>query len=145
MMAAPPGSRKHPLPTVDIIIEIGDKIVIIERKNPPHGWALPGGFVDYGETVETAALREAKEETSLDLENLRQFKVFSSPQRDPRGHTITTAFIAAGVGELRAADDAKNIKLVDPAHIAETLAFDHREIIEEYLQSKASLSPSIRR
>ena len=125
-------SRKHPLPTVDIIIRVGDKIVVVERKYPPYGWALPGGFVDYGESVEQAAVRETKEETSLDLEDLEQFKVFSDPARDPRGHAITTAFVARGIGEPRAADDAKNIDLMDPLQIDRTLVFDHQRIVEEF-------------
>jgi ADP-ribose pyrophosphatase YjhB (NUDIX family) len=128
-------SHRNPVPTVDIIIEIGDKIVIIERKNPPYGWALPGGFVDYGETVEEAAVREAKEETSLDLKNLRQFRVFSAPDRDPRLHTITTVFIARGEGEPKAADDAQNIELVDPRRLNRKMAFDHREIIDAYVKT----------
>jgi ADP-ribose pyrophosphatase YjhB (NUDIX family) len=131
-----PVPSRHPLPTVDIIIEIEDKIVIIERKNPPYGWALPGGFVDYGESVETAATREAKEETSLDLVDLEQFRVFSAPDRDPRGHTITTVFIARGKGRLQAADDARSVELVDPRHMTRPMAFDHGEIIEAYVDRK---------
>lgn len=127
--------HRNPIPTVDIIIEIDNKIVIIERKNPPHGWALPGGFVDYGETVEEAAAREAKEETSLDLKDLRQFRVFSSPDRDPRMHAITTVFIARGEGEPKAADDAQNIELVDPSHITQKMAFDHRDIVNLYVRT----------
>ncbi len=95
--------HRNPVPTVDIIIEMEDDgrregIVLIERKNPPHGWALPGGFVDYGESLEEAAVREAKEETSLDIELVRQFHTYSDPRRDPRGHTITTVFIARAAG-----------------------------------------------
>lgn len=128
---------KNPIPTVDIIIEINKKIVLIERKNPPLGWALPGGFVDYKESVEDAAIREAREETSLELKNLKQFKVFSDPDRDPRFHTISIVFIAQGAGTMKAADDAKNIKLVDPESIDEFLVFDHRNIIEKYILQKA--------
>lgn len=126
-------TRKHPLPTVDIIIRIDDKIIVVERKYPPYGWALPGGFVDYGESVEDAAVREAKEETSLDLEELEQFKVFSDPARDPRGHAITTAFVARGTGRPKAADDAKNLALVDPRNIDKPMVFDHQKIIDEYV------------
>ena len=88
-----------PYVTVDIIIETLQGIVLIERSNPPYGWALPGGFVDYGESLEEAAAREAKEETNLDLVDLRQFHTYSAPGRDPRFHTITTVFIAEGQGE----------------------------------------------
>ncbi|OQX11001.1 MAG: NUDIX hydrolase, partial [Desulfobacteraceae bacterium IS3] len=85
---------RNPLVTVDIIIEINKGIVLIERVNPPHGWALPGGFVDYGESLETAAVREAKEETSLDVTLEEQFHTYSAPDRDPRQHTVSTVFIA---------------------------------------------------
>src|SRR5712692_4564121 len=94
--------RKNPLPTVDIIIEIaGRGIVLIERKNPPHGWALPGGFVDYGESLEHAAVREAKEETSLEVKLIEQFHGYLDPKRDPRHHTISTVFIATAEGNPR--------------------------------------------
>ena len=132
---------RNPLPTVDIIIEIGGKIVIIERKNTPLGWALPGGFVDYGETVETAAAREALEETSLSLSHLEQFHVFSGPQRDPRGHTISTVFIARGHGTASAGDDAKGIRLINPESYRENIVFDHRAIISAYLEKKKKTIP----
>jgi 8-oxo-dGTP diphosphatase len=84
---------RNPTPTVDIIIELGDHpgrpIILIERRNEPLGWAIPGGFVDYGESVETAAIREAKEEIGLDVELLEQFHVYSDPNRDPRQHTLS--------------------------------------------------------
>ena len=85
---------RNPVPTVDIIIEIGDRIVLIERKYPPHGWALPGGFVDYGESFERAAVREAQEETGIAVSDLRQFRTYSDPGRDRRMHTASTVFIA---------------------------------------------------
>ena len=120
--------------TVDIIIECIEGIVLIERSNPPYGWALPGGFVDYGESLEKAALREAKEETNLDLVDLRQFHTYSASDRDPRFHTISTVFIAEGQGEPRAGDDAKGVKVVRYEDLLELdYAFDHKEIIEEYL------------
>lgn len=134
--------NRNPFPTVDIIIEVGERIVLIERKNPPHGWALPGGFVDYGESVETAAAREALEETSLEVRDLRQFRVYSDPARDPRRHTITTVFIARAEGTPRAADDAADARLVDPAAIAEPLAFDHGRIIADYLAHKGISAPA---
>ena len=102
---------RNPSPTVDIIINIGESIILIERRNPPHGWALPGGFVDYGETLEAAAIREAREETGLELENLRQFHAYSDPNRDPRQHNISVVFTAEACGEARAGDDAKNVQL----------------------------------
>ncbi|HEX9934565.1 MAG TPA: NUDIX hydrolase, partial [bacterium] len=89
----------NPAPTADVIIEVTDRIVLIERKYPPTGWAIPGGFVEYGETVEQAAVREAKEETSLDVALIHLLGVYSDPGRDPRSHTITTVFVGKAVGE----------------------------------------------
>ncbi len=120
--------------TVDCIIEIGGKIVLIERKNPPYGWALPGGFVDEGETVEQAVRREMEEETTLSLEKLEQFHVYSGPERDPRGHTVTVVFTARGKGELTAQDDAKGIGLFTEATLPEEIAFDHRKILMDYFR-----------
>ena len=99
---------RNPAPTVDIIIEIGEAIVLIERKNPPPGWALPGGFVDYGESFEDAARREALEETGLEVQLLRQLHTYSHPDRDARRHTASTVFIATASGVPLAADDAKD-------------------------------------
>jgi 8-oxo-dGTP diphosphatase len=122
---------------VDIIIEIpGGGIVLIERLNPPHGWALPGGFVDYGESLEDAARREAREETGLELERLRQFRAYSDPARDPRHHTATVVFAALGVGLPKAADDAKNLKVFPVDELPESLAFDHATILKDYLRSR---------
>ena len=103
---------KNPVPTVDIIIEIQredgkEGIVLIKRKNPPHGWAIPGGFVDYGESLEEAAVREAKEETSLDVQLKKQLHTYSDPDRDPRQHTISTVFVASARGRPKAEDDAQ--------------------------------------
>src|SRR5258706_1531165 len=103
--------RKNPLPTVDIIIETGGGIVLIERKNPPHGWAIPGGFVDYGESLEQAAVREAKEETSLDVKLIEQFHTYSDPRRDPRHHTISTGYIATAAGTPKSEADAKSARV----------------------------------
>jgi len=122
---------RNPVPTVDIIIEYEGGIVLIERRNPPHGWALPGGFVDYGESVETAAVREASEETGLTLHGLRQFHVYSDPRRDCRMHTMTTVFVARGEGRLQAADDALSAS-VCRGDLPREMAFDHRTIIEDY-------------
>ena len=132
------GKREHrnPVPTVDIIIEYQGGIVLIERRNPPPGWALPGGFIDQGESAEDAAIREAREETGLTVVDLRQFHVYSDPARDPRLHTITTVFVASGRGELSAADDAASARVSDPAELPEEMAFDHREIIMDYVSGR---------
>ena len=128
---------RNPLPTVDIIIEIIDNgIVLIERKNPPHGWALPGGFVDYGESLEKAAVREAKEETSLDVTLPEQFYTYSNPDRDPRHHTVSTVYIAAADGMPRGADDAKSARLFRENNLPSPLAFDHGQILRDYFVFK---------
>ncbi|MBU4492260.1 MAG: NUDIX hydrolase [Euryarchaeota archaeon] len=120
-----------PLLTVDALIIYEGKIVLIRRKNPPfeNHLALPGGFVDVGETVEAAAIREAKEETGLDIKLIRLMGVYSEPSRDPRGHTVSVCFLAEGRGNLKAGSDAKEIGLFDLYEIPE-LAFDHNKIIE---------------
>jgi len=131
-----------PFVTVDAIIEVGDKIVIIERANPPFGWALPGGFVDYGESLEEAVTREAKEETALTLTDLTQFHTYSRPNRDPRFHTIGTVFIAKGKGTPRSGDDAASLKLISQADIERLdFAFDHKEILKDYLTHKKAHQP----
>lgn len=132
---------KKPFPTVDIIIEVDREdgrpgIVLIERKNPPFGWALPGGFVDYGESLEDAAVREAREETSLDIEHLEQLHTYSDPHRDPRFHTITTVYMAIAKGRPRAQDDAKNIGVFTLEDRPRPLAFDHEKILRDYLRKK---------
>ena len=125
---------RNPLLTVDIIIEVPDGgFVLIERKNPPYGWALPGGFVDYGESLEAAALREAREETGLQLEELRQFRAYSDPDRDPRHHTVTVVFVAHAMGQPMAADDAKDLGVFQPDRLPTPMAFDHANIMADYL------------
>ena len=112
-------------------------VVLIERSNPPYGWALPGGFLDYGESLEDAAIREAKEETNLELINLRQFHTYSEMGRDPRFHTISTVFVAEGLGRPHPGDDAKNLKIVRYEDLPELdYAFDHKYVIKKYLEDK---------
>lgn len=128
---------RNPLPTVDIIIELaGGAIVLIERKNPPHGWALPGGFVDYGESLENAARREAQEETSLEVNLTEQFYAYSDPARDPRHHTISTVFIATATGAPRGADDAKRAQAFIETNLPSPLVFDHAQILCDYFLFK---------
>jgi ADP-ribose pyrophosphatase YjhB (NUDIX family) len=129
-------SLKSPLPTVDLILELNDSIVLIKRKNPPAGWALPGGFVDYGETLESAAIREAKEETGLDVELVRQFHSYSDPKRDARYHTITTVFVAKASGKAVAGDDAKEVGKFRRDDLPEQIAFDHRDILDDYFTGR---------
>lgn len=128
--------QRTPLLTVDIIIEHNGGIVLIERKNPPHGWALPGGFVDYGESLEQAAVREAKEETSLDVELTEQMHTYSDPRRDPRRHTVSTVFIATGHGRAEADDDAKNVAVFSETDLPRPLCFDHAAILNHYFEYK---------
>lgn len=127
---------RNPFPTVDIIIEFQGGIVLIERKNPPHGWALPGGFVDYGESLETAAVREAREETSLEIHNLRLLGCYSDPSRDTRMHTISTVYIAEGCGQPQAADDASRVGVFQMERLPEPLCFDHAVILADYAALK---------
>ena len=129
--------QNGPFTTVDAIIEIEGGIVVIERSNPPFGCALPGGFVDYGESLEEAVKREAKEETGLELEELRQFHTYSDPRRDPRFHTIGTVFIARAKGKPQAGDDAASLKIVKLSEIEKMdFAFDHKKIIQDYLRQR---------
>lgn len=125
-----------PLLAADAIIELvnepGRPIVLIERKNPPYGWAIPGGFVDVGETVEAASIREAKEETSLDVELVSLLGIYSNPSRDSRGHTVTAIYVATSTGSPVAADDAKRVGIFLPDQWPTPLAFDHRLVLEDY-------------
>jgi ADP-ribose pyrophosphatase YjhB (NUDIX family) len=129
-------NRRNPIPTVDIIIRYKNGIILIKRKNPPEGWALPGGFVDYGETLEHAAIREAKEETGLDVKLIRQFHTYSEPDRDPRFHTISTVFIATAKGKAKAGDDAKDIGIFKKEGLPDNIAFDHRKILDDYFSRR---------
>ncbi|MBP9854772.1 MAG: NUDIX hydrolase [Candidatus Omnitrophica bacterium] len=130
---------EEPYYTVDLIIELADGLVLIERSNPPFGWALPGGFIDAGEETRQAAIREAKEETHLDLEDVREFKTYDQPGRDPRFQTSSTVFIAKGKGKPHFGDDAKGLKIIPYAQLLDhKYAFDHKQIITDYLAQKAS-------
>ena len=128
--------HRNPAPTVDIIIELIDRpgrpIVLIERKNEPMGWAIPGGFVDYGESIETAAVREAEEEVSLKVKLIEQFYVYSAPDRDPRQHTLSIVFIATAKGKPVAADDAKNLGIFNQYDLPQNLCFDHDRVLQDY-------------
>lgn len=126
--------RRNPFPTVDTIIEVGDarRIVLVRRKNEPHGWALPGGFVDYGEKVPVAAVREAREETGLEVTLVELLGVYSDPARDPRKHTMSVVYVARAEGEPEGADDAAEARLFDPDAVPEELVFDHPLILADY-------------
>lgn len=127
---------RNPAPTVDIIIELVDRpqrpIILIERKHEPFGWAIPGGFVDYGESVEQAAVREAQEEIQLDISLVEQFQVYSDPRRDRRKHTISIVFIATARGNPIAADDAQAAQVCDLWALPTPLCFDHDQILADY-------------
>jgi len=127
---------RNPAPTVDIIIQIDSGIVLIERKNPPHGWALPGGFVDYGESLEDAARREALEETGLVVELTKQMHTYSDPKRDARQHTISTVFIAKAKGQPQGGDDAIRADIFMEGELP-PLVFDHARIINDYLNLRS--------
>jgi 8-oxo-dGTP diphosphatase len=137
-----PMNYRNPLLTVDIIIECPDGIVLIERRNPPLGWALPGGFVDYGESLEAAAVREAAEETSLAIHLMEQMHTYSDPGRDPRHHTVTTVFIAKADGVPRAADDARNAAVFNAENLPRPIVFDHPAILKDYFAYKNGLPRS---
>jgi len=124
---------RNPIPTADVIIEMADGgIVLVERKNRPLGWALPGGFIDYGESAEDAAVREAKEETGLDVTLVEQFHVYSARERDPRHHTITIVFIGRADGVPEGGDDAMRAVIAYEGHLPGPLVFDHQTIVSDY-------------
>ncbi len=131
---------RNPIPTVDIIIKIDNKVVLVRRKNKPYGWALPGGYIDYGESAEDAAIREAKEETSMDIELEGLLGVYSNPDRDPRSHTITTVFIAKGKGSPKANDDAEEIGLFDRDNLPEPIVFDHKKILQDFFERQKDVN-----
>ena len=126
---------RNPFPTADIIISTSDGVVLIKRKNPPFGWALPGGFIDYGESAEHAAMREAKEETGLEVNELTLFGVYSDPERDPRHHTLTVVFTASAQDAPIAADDAAEVGIFPKDVLPSPIAFDHAKILQDYFSS----------
>ncbi|MBD3334184.1 MAG: NUDIX domain-containing protein [Candidatus Eisenbacteria bacterium] len=132
-----------PLPTVDAIIETAPgRIVLIQRKYFPHGWALPGGFVDAGESLEEACIREAREETGLAIHALRQMHTYSAPHRDPRRHVISTIFTARADGEPKGADDAADARIFSLDALPRPLAFDHERILDDYRKGRYGVGPS---
>jgi 8-oxo-dGTP diphosphatase len=136
-METSPKQSQGPSLCVDVIIDMGaGMILMVERKNEPHGWALPGGFVDVGETIEEAALREVREECGLDVELVRQFHCYSNPKRDPRSHTVSVVFIARGWGKATAGDDAAKCELFHEMNLPANIGFDHRDIIRDYYQGR---------
>ena len=123
---------RNPAPTVDAVVLLpGDRVVLVRRKNPPHGWAIPGGFVDEGERLDVAAAREASEETGLSVTLLEQFHSYSDPARDPRRHTISTVYLATASGQPRGGDDAVEARAFPWDALPDTIVFDHREILAD--------------
>ena len=133
---------RNPLPTADVIINYrvqgeAEGVVLVRRNRPPLGWALPGGFIEYGESAETAARREALEETGLELSRLTQFRVYSDPDRDPRHHTLTVVFWAFAEGPLKAGDDAAEARVFAWNEVPPKLCFDHARILREYAAERS--------
>ncbi len=135
--AIPP--HRNPAPTVDIIIAMGGGVILVKRKNPPVAWALPGGFVDYGESLEQAAVREACEETGLSIRLGRQFHTYSDPDRDPRQHTVSTVFLATAEGTPVAGDDAAEVAIFQEGALP-PLAFDHARILGDYFAAQRAVA-----
>ena len=130
-------NNKSPRLTVDMIVRMIDKpnsVLLIERKNPPYGWAIPGGFVEIGETLEEAVEREIREETSLTVDKVKQFHAYSDPSRDPRGHTVSVVFTGEGIGVPEAMSDAENIRIFSIEELPRQLAFDHSQILDDYFK-----------
>lgn len=140
------GRPETPLLAADAIIELADRpgrpIVLIERRNPPHGYAIPGGFVDIGERLEAAAVREALEETGLAVTLTALLGIYSDPRRDPRGHTVTAVYVAEARGEPAARDDARAVVVCDPGDPAQPLAFDHALVLADYRRYRADGTPA---
>ncbi|MCL2102933.1 MAG: NUDIX hydrolase [Syntrophorhabdaceae bacterium] len=131
-------SQKNPIPAADVIIEVGEQIVLINRKNTPKGWAIPGGFVDVGESVESAAVREALEETGLSVSLETLLGVYSDPARDPRFHTISMVYVGHAEGEPKGADDAAQAELFHEDNLPSPIVFDHARILADYFNWKKS-------
>jgi len=130
---------RQPRLAADCIIQLGGdpgSVVLIRRKNPPHGWAIPGGFVDLGESVEAAAIREMKEETGLDVKLVRQFHTYSDPSRDPRGHTVTVVFVGSATGTPVGGDDALEARAYTKDRLPKDLAFDHAQVLDDYFTGR---------
>jgi 8-oxo-dGTP diphosphatase len=128
---------KNPVPTVDCLVELsGGRLVFIKRRNPPLGWALPGGFVDEGEPLHHACVREVLEETGLDVELVEQFFTYSDPTRDARRHTISTVFIGRANGEPNGGDDAEEARAFPLDNLPAELVFDHATIVSDYVSFK---------
>jgi len=127
-------AHRNPLPTADVIVEVGDRIVLVRRKHPPAGWAIPGGFVETGETVEAAAVREALEETGLAVTLTALLGVYSDPARDPRHHTVSTVYVGRAEGSPSGGDDAAEARLFSEGDLPSPLAFDHAAILADYFR-----------
>lgn len=127
---------RNPLPTADVVIEVGDLVVLVRRKYPPPGWAIPGGFVEVGETVESTAVREALEETGLRVTLTTLLGVYSDPARDPRHHTISTVYVGRAEGAPEGGDDAAEARLFGEGDLPSPLAFDHAKILADYFRYK---------
>jgi len=138
---APLTAYANPIPTVDVIITTNEGVILIRRKNHPYGWALPGGFIDYGESAERAAVREAKEETGLDIELTGLHGVYSDPARDPRQHTISTVFMARAknLSTLQAGDDAEAVSTFTGNALPRPLVFDHERILNDFFCQRKSM------
>ncbi len=132
------GPYRNPAPTVDVIIETGGGIVLIERRFEPFGWAIPGGFIEYGESAEAAACREALEETGLVVELTEQFHTYSDPGRDPRKHTIAVVFLGKADGHPRGGDDAARADRFSEGALPRPLAFDHERVLADYFRYRAT-------
>lgn len=130
----PVKAYRNPLPTVDVVVECQGGVILVRRRNPPLGWALPGGFVEAGEALEAAAAREAAEETGLSVELTEQFFTYSDPARDPRHHTVTTVYLARAEGQPQGGDDAAEARIWKWERLPERLCFDHARILEDVVR-----------